>query len=455
MNVDLQKAKRLGFTTTCSVPLHVPTFDEPSVCTLPSTAHDHGLCVVLIKANDKLVARVTHVASGFAIGMEHGDYPATKVGVTAALHELKLLLPLTDWTRPVDELEHAKLDAEVIVRRCRAAFPGKLVGNVVHRDVAEPVPEIVKWRVYAQDDAGVWSFVDIAHEDHLIGAVDEALTRFDGPNSFTRRDTPVISPLDQIDVDTRRLAFDFDHVLHLFRGGEGWRSVIVEPDACSFDLCCTQLIEMHDVLAAEYAHERDIENPRHKLGIWKSGPKFGQLKLPAKLPPEQCVEILAQQERYDAQARKVSQLVDDMRELERHFASDEPIPERVTKLCPRETPNGHTDALALLGLMRETAKRLCSCERFLGKCISQLEKYLREYESVETYGFAPRSRCIMVADPNEPGDVDREVEIEDVHVSRGSRWSSAPTWNHERDVVEVYGRGDRWSVSVDRLKPLA
>jgi hypothetical protein len=147
----------------------------------------------------------------------------------------------------------------------------------------------------------------------------------------------------------------------------------------------------------------------------------------------------------------------DLQHLERLLAHDQPIPERVTKLCPRETPNGHTDALALLGFLRaqcDSSKRFAfgtwSSQFMFDKCVKQLEKQVREYESVETYGFAPRSRCIFVGDPRD-GETDCEVEIEDVIVSRGDRWSTEPTWWHERDVIYL-DTGDRSCVSVSRLR---
>jgi hypothetical protein len=173
------------------------------------------------------------------------------------------------------------------------------------------------------------------------------------------------------------------------------------------------------------------------------------LKLAAGLPPEQCVEVLARQDKYDAAARKVEALRADLQHLEMLLGADESIPERVTKLCPRETSEGKDEAVKLLGFLREQPD---SARRSLmfDKCCKQLEANLREYESVEIHGFAPRSRCIFVGDPRD-GETDCEVEIEDVTVSRNERWSAEPGWWHERDVIDV-NTGDRLCVSVTRLR---
>lgn len=442
------KPQRLGCTATCPILLR----DSDKPLNFACTPHESGLCVVLFGTLDCL--RVTHVASGQTINNHLGDYPATKPGMTAALHELRLLLKIADWTQPADALQAAAVDANLIARRCRAAFPGKLVGNVVHRDVAEPPADVVKWRIYDQDDEGAWSFVDIAHTDHLLGAVGEALTKFDGPRSFDRRDVPTDIAVDQLLsrglLATRRHAFDFGRVLHVGHV-DGGRIVIVLPTPDGLALCCDQLFALHDELAAAKRALAGVNNPRRTLGVWKSGPKLGAIKLPAKLPPEQCIEVLAQQERYDAQARKVEQLTDGIRELELHFGTDEPLPECIMLLRPAETPDGKQQATEMMEKLQALAVRLCSVKHFIGRCLAQLESGLREYESVEERGFAPRSRCIMVADPHEPDDVDRQVEITGVRVTKGTRWFGEDTWYHERDVLDLRS-GEETTVAVERLK---
>lgn len=456
MNIDPKKAKQLGCTAVCPVPLR--KHDGMIVVTeLPSTPHRAGLCVVLIQASDVLRLRVVHVQSGFALGLDHGDYPATKVGMAAALHEITQLLPLTDWTHSVDDLANIKVEADAIVQRCRLAFPGKLVGNVVKRNVAEPAPEIVKWRVYSQD-TGEWSFVDLAHEDHLFNAVDEALAR---------EGVACRSPLSLVDglpdVKYRLAAYDFERALHVCDLDDDRRTVIVDTYAGGFALCCEQRTALIEKLAQAERELRGVDNPRKTLGVWKSGPKFGQLKLSGKLhSPSMCLALLAQQDRYDAQARKVEVIKADVDRLNDLFAESEPIPECVTKLCPRETPDGKDEAVKLLGLVRTTAMRIgrTSWRSMFEKCVAQLEKNLREYESVELHGFAPRSRCILLADPNEPGDVDREVEVSDVIVSRGDRWQARQRtdlkwWEHERDVVYRYDIGQCFTVNVRCLKAVS
>jgi hypothetical protein len=460
MNIDSQKAKQLGCTSTCPVPLRMSD-GEMVTHDLPCTPHNHGLCVVLTRAGFDVKkdvpiigARVTHVASGFALTHATlGDYPATKTGMAAALYELDQLLPITDWTRPADELKPHLLAAEVVTRRCRAAFPGKLVGNVVARDTAEPPAEIVKWRVYSQDTTTGWSFVELAHEDHLLSAVDEALTKTgtsaaSGPMDDVRRAMLVVGT---------QHPFDFDHDLRLYVCADGRRDVVVNRTDRGFDLCCEQRAEMVETLSQAERELSKVTNPRKVYGVWKSGPKFGALKLPAKLPPAECVETLAQQDRYDAAARKVEAFRADLRHIERLLAASEPIPERVTKLCPRETPGGKEDAIKLLGFLKmqcDSTKRFAfgtwSSQFMFDKCIAQLERGLREYESVEQFGFAPRSRCMFIGDPRD-GETDCEVEIEDVIVSRGDRWSTEPTWWHERDVIES-STGHRFTVSVERLR---
>jgi hypothetical protein len=450
MNIDPAKAKQLGCTSTCPVPLRMGN-GEMITHELPCTPHNHGLSVVLVRAGFDvkrdvpiLGARVTHIASGFAL--DHatlGSYPATKVGMAAALHELAAVLPLADWTQPADALERNKLDVEIAIRRCRSAFPGKLVGNVVAHDVAKPPPEIVKWRVYSQDTTTGWSFADLAHEDHLLSAVDEALTKTGEPLSID------VSALAWF-ASGKLTAYALGHVLRVFEPVDGTRIAAVVGSPTGFDLCCEQRAALIETLTQAEHDLRGVDNPRKTLGVWKSGPKFGQLKLAAKLPPEQCVEVLTQQDQYDTQARKVEALRADLRHLEMLLAESEPIPERVTKLCPRETPNGKEDAIKLLGMLRmQTTHRSFSGHAnglMFDKCISQLESYLREYESVERYGFAPGSRCTFVGD----GETDSEVEIEDVIVSRGERWSAEPVWWHERDVV--FSNGDRSCVAVSRLR---
>lgn len=463
--IDPKKATQLGCSSTCPVPLRMGNC-EMVTHDLPCTPHNRGLCVVLVRAGFDVKkdtpifgARVTHIASGFALGhTDAASYPATKAGVAAALHELDLLLPLTDWTRPAGELSsEVKLAAEVVTRRCRAAFPGKLIGNVVARDDAEPPAEIVKWRVYSQDTTtGEWSFVDIAHEDHLLSAVDEALTKTGMPTGASVYPMGAVAQAYTLGK-YQRAVFDFDNILHVCDLSDGWRTIVVEPDPLAFDLVCTQRAELLATIERAEQELRGVDNPRKTLGVWKSGPKFGTLKLPAKLPPEQCVEMLAQQDRYDAAARKVEALRADLQHLERLLAASEPIPERIMKLCPRETPDGKGEAVKLLGLLRVQAD---ASKRFLfgawatsfifNKCIAQLEKGLHEYESVEQFGFAPRSRCIFVGDPRD-GETDCEVEIEDVIVSRAERWSAEPKWWHERDVIDV-NTGDRLCVSVTRLR---
>ena len=441
--------KQLKLTATCSIPLRVEREVKP--CDLPCTPHEGGLCVTLIPWTDTFYLSVTHVSSGFAIeNGEDGSYPATKVGMAAARHELGLLLPLTDWTKDGTTFDSVAVDAQVVVHRCRAAFPGKLLAGGEKRDDAKPPREFVKWRVYSQDTAtGEWSFVDLAHEDHLQDAVDKALTMFDGPDDPRgRRDVPCDSPLDHVNATLPHIAFDFDRSLHAFTAADGTRIVIVKPDAHGFDLLCEQRVEM---LAAFAQAQRDlagVDNPRKTLGVWKSGPKFGAVKLPAKLPPAQCIEVLAQQDRYDAQARKVEQMRADLRHLELYIAESDPLPSRVTKLCPRETPDGKDEAVKLRTFLQaqpDSASRL-----MFGKCIEQLDANLRAYESVELHGFAPGSKCIVVADPRDD-EVDWLATVTDVVVAEKQRTWGEEIWWHERVVVDAK-TGEEMTLMVQRLK---
>jgi hypothetical protein len=431
-------ARKLKLTTTCSVPLRTDSGIVPR--SLPCTPHEDGLCVALVPTKDSFYLAVTHVRSGFSVDQRtDGSYPATKQGLAAAKRELSLLLPLADWTKESDALRDAAVDANVVVRRCRAAFPGKLVGGGGNPE-AKPVADVLKWRVYVYDaDLGSWTVVEIAHEDHLCDAVSHALTR-EG-----RRVGFVEDPRSLGEVDPR--AYDFSRVLYSSALEDGRRTVVVEPHANAFKLCCTEIVELDAKITAA---ERELgrENcPRRTLGVWKSGPKLGQLRLSAKLSPEECIALLDQQERYDVEARKVEVLKADRRHLRLYIDTSKLVPQFVIDLRPAKTPDKKA-AVDMLAFVQETRAKLQTGQRFFDKCITQLEANLRAYESVERHGFAPGTRCIVEA--RDEGEVDWLGTVADVHVDESRSWGE-DVWWHERDIVDVL-IGETMRVSVERLK---
>jgi hypothetical protein len=249
----------------------------------------------------------------------------------------------------------------------------------------------------------------------------------------------------------KQVAYDFDHVLHVLELDDGWRTVVVERDACGFDRCCEQLVEVDAAIVQAENQLRRGDCPRRTLGVWKSGPRFGQLKIPTKLAPAECLELVAQQDRYDAAAREVETLKATRRHLRMMLGADEPMPRRLLALGPAKTP-GKTAAVEMLAFLQAMQTKLGGhADLMLARCVAQLETNLREYESVERFGFAPGSKCIVVADPRDDDKTDRLATVADVVVAERRRTWGEEIWWHERNVVDAK-TGEETVVTVERLK---